>query len=176
MPTEMLAYGRGTRGSHSVLLQGQRIRYKAYVPFRRYAVEPTPSLMDVGVAIAEPVQSAGESRWSLRIGNYMEAAIRGLSRLASESPRQIRVAASPLTRAAAMDPWEVKNGRRIRLIEKKHREGLDLKEAAELARLKREVAAHMQIVAPRTSDVIDEMADRIEILKKKVAAKRGKKA
>jgi hypothetical protein len=176
MPTETLAYGLGTRGSHSVLLQAQRIRYKASVPFRRYALEQTPSFTDIGAAVAEPVQSAGESRWSVRIGNYMGEALEGLSRLASEFPRQTRVTASPLTRAAAMDPWKVKNGRRIRLIEKKHQQGLDQKEAAELARLKREVAAHMQIVAPRASDVIDEMADRIEILKKKVAAKRGKKA
>ena len=73
-----------------------------------------------------------------------------------------------------MDPWKVKNGRRIRLIEKKHREGLTEKETGDLKRLKAEFSEHMQAIAPRSSEVLDELAVQIEMIKAKVAKKRKK--
>jgi hypothetical protein len=74
-----------------------------------------------------------------------------------------------------MSPWEAKNRRRIRLIDKKYKVGLSIQETAELTRLKRDVAAHMEIIAPRTGEVLDEQIARIARLKqKKAQAKRGK--
>ena len=74
-----------------------------------------------------------------------------------------------------MDPWAAKNERRLRLIEKKHAEGLSLQEARELDRLKREVYNHLQSVDPRSTDVLDDIDSRLDSLKKKLEAKRGKK-
>lgn len=73
-----------------------------------------------------------------------------------------------------MDPWAAKNRRRIRLIEEKHEGSPTGREAEELARLKREVAAHMQVVAPHSTEVLDEMAARIERLKEKAEVEKGK--
>lgn len=175
MATEAPAYGRGTRGSHSVLIHGNRLRNRAGLTPRGFLVVSTSGHASEMDAITPPIQSFGGSPTSSSIDDYLISALSDYSGLISEQPKQIRVTASPETRAAAMDPWDAKNGRRIRLIEKKHREGLNEKEAAELARLKREVAAHMEVVAPRSTEVIDEIAGRIESLKKKAAAKRGKK-
>ena len=73
-----------------------------------------------------------------------------------------------------MNAWDEKKRRRARLINKKYSQCLDAREAAELDRLKRYVAAHMEIVAPRTGDVLDEQARRLERLKqKKAMAKKG---
>jgi hypothetical protein len=127
--------------------------------------EPTP-----------PIQTAGDSPTSQSIERYLSVVLAGFADLVSDLHGLIRMTASPEARAANMDPWTVKNGRRIRLVEKKHREGLNDKEEAELARLKREVYDHIQAVAPRPTDVLDEIEARIDKLKRKVEAKRGERA
>lgn len=74
-----------------------------------------------------------------------------------------------------MSAWDAKKRRRIRLINKKYSEGLDAREMAELDRLKSDVTAHMEIIAPRTGDLLDEQALRLQRLKqKKALAKEGK--
>lgn len=70
-----------------------------------------------------------------------------------------------------MDFWTAKNRRRIQLIEKKYGESLTDGEAEELARLKREVAAHMKVVAPRSTEVLDEISDFVARMRAKVAAR-----
>jgi hypothetical protein len=169
MPTETLAYGLGTRGSHSVLIHGRRLRTKAFAPLRRFSVDAGP---DAGLEFSAPVQSAGESQLSLRIENYLSSALVGFAELASESPMQIRMTASPAARAASMDPWRLKNRRRIRLIEKQHKGTLNAKETAELATLESQFSAHLKEVAPRSREVLDEFADYVARMKAKVAAKK----
>jgi hypothetical protein len=176
MPTELLAYGRGTRGSHSVLMHGRRLRTKAFAPLRSFSVENRPSFRAVRQEYAPPVQSAGESQLSLRIENYLSSVLGGLASLASASPMQIRMTASPAARAASMDPWKFKNRRRIRLIEKQHKGSLNAKETAELATLESQFSAHLKEVAPRSREVLDEFSDYIARMKAKVAAKKGIKS
>jgi hypothetical protein len=74
-----------------------------------------------------------------------------------------------------MDPWEAKNGRRIRLIKKKYRGGgLDEKETAELARLTSELAEHINHVSPRSTEAFEEFEDFVRQLRSEVEAKRRK--
>ena len=72
-----------------------------------------------------------------------------------------------------MDPWRLKNGRRIRLIEKKHKGGLTAREAAELATLETQFSAHLKEVAPRSREVLDDFSDYVARMKAKVAAMKG---
>ena len=73
-----------------------------------------------------------------------------------------------------MGAWDSKRRRRTRLINKKYSQGLDARETAELIRLKSDVAAHIEIIAPRTGDLLDEQALRLERLRqKKALAKKG---
>ena len=74
-----------------------------------------------------------------------------------------------------MGLWTVKNRLRIRLIQKKHREGLNAEESVVLEQLKREISVHAERVAPRSTEVIDEFEAYVRGLKKRVAAKRRKK-
>jgi hypothetical protein len=103
------------------------------------------------------VHSVGDSESSHRIDNYLRSALAKYVDLASETPNRIRMTSSSEVRAAQMDPWRAKNGRRIRLIKKKYRGGgLDAKETAELTRLSAEVADHVKHVAPRSTEALDE--------------------
>lgn len=124
------------------------------------------------VVLAAPAQSPTGSETGRRIQRYVERYLWWNLELASAPPSPAGVSSSPLARAATMSPWEAKNRRRIRLIDKKYKQGLNGQEAAELAKLKGEVAAHMQIVAPRTGEVLDEQAARLERLKRKKAQER----
>lgn len=172
MPTEMLTTRRGTRGSFAEVIYGRRLRTKAYIPLRRYSFDAAPWPAEEE-DYAPPVQSSGQSQASRRIEGYLGSAIASYSGLVSNSPKQIRMTASPSTRAAAMDPWKLKNRRRIRLIEKQHRGKLTTKEAVELATLEAQCSAHLREVAPRSREVLDEFSDYIERMKAKVAAKKG---
>jgi hypothetical protein len=145
---------------------------RAFVPLKLYSIESTPSL-NANQGPFVPVQSAGESKLSLRIENYLGSAIAEYSGLVSAPSKQIRMTASPEARAAAMDPWRQKNRRRIRLIEKKHNGGLNDREAAELATLESQFSAHLKEVAPRSREVLDEFSDFVARMKVKVAAKKG---
>lgn len=175
MATELLEGGRRTRGSHTVLNDEFRLRNRAGVPPQTFLVSETMPYVQEEEPIT-PLQTAGDSEPSRRIEYSLRSALASFTELASESPRRIRMTASPEAKAAHMDPWAAKNGRRIRLIEKKHREGLNAKETAELARLKREVSEHIRNIDPRSTEVLDDLAVRIEKLKKKAEAQRGKKA
>ncbi len=172
MPNETIAYGRVTRGSHTALPHGRRLRIEALVLLHGFAVDTPSTFASGGSEFVAPVQSAGESQPSLRIENYLGSALDGFADLASESPRQIRLTASPSARAAAMDPWRLKNRRRIRLIEKQHKGKLNEREMAELATLESQFSAHLKEVAPRSREVLDEFSDYVAKMKAKVAAKK----
>ena len=108
MATDTLSYGRGTRGSQTVLIHGRRLRMRAFAPLRRYSVDaPVAHIADRESLV--PVQSAGESKLSLRIENYLGTALDDYAGLVSDPPKQIRMTASPEARAATMDPWKQKN-------------------------------------------------------------------
>jgi hypothetical protein len=108
----------------------------------------------------------------LRIENYLGSALDGLSGLASGSLSQLRLTASPEAKAATMDPWRLKNQRRIRLIEKQHKGKLSERETAELTTLESQFSAHLKEVAPRTREVLDEFSEYVAKMKAKVAAKK----
>lgn len=65
------------------------------------------------------------------------------------------------------DEFEVKNRRRIQLIEKKYSGGLGEQEAAELLTLSREVSEYVRMIAVRSTDVFDHVSARIEKIKEK---------
>jgi hypothetical protein len=170
MPNELLSRDWMTAGSHSVLA----------IEMRRDETFPTP-LVTGGLpyeAEAEqsalPIQSAGESVSSRGLQKKLYSALAGFAELASQWLGQLWVTSSPGVRAANMDPWTAKNQRRIRLIVKKYQGGLGLEELAELARLQIEVDAHVERVAPRSTDVIDDFAEHVRKLKERAAAKKGK--
>ena len=71
-----------------------------------------------------------------------------------------------------MDPWRLKNRRRIRLIEKQHKGKLNERETAELATLESQFSAHLKEVAPRSREILNEFADYVAKMKAKVAAKK----
>jgi hypothetical protein len=121
----------------------------------------------------QPVQSIGNSIGSKELDNYLRTALASFSELASESPGQVRVMSSAEARNANMDPWAAKNRRRIRLIKLKHRGGLTAGQTAELARLKREIAAHVKHVAPRSSDRLEEFEDFVRKMRVRTQSKRG---
>ncbi len=120
----------------------------------------------------EPLQSVGDSESSHSIDNYLRSALAEYDDLVSETSKNIRMTSSPEARAAQMDPWEAKNGRRIRLIKKKYRDGLDAKETAELSRLSHEIAEHVNHVAPRSTEALDEFEDSVSQLRAKAERKR----
>lgn len=173
MATDVLGSGRQTRGSHTVVIDGLLMRNRAGI---------LPQTLLVSLArpypeeeAFEPVQSAGDSQQSHRLGNYLNFALAGLTELASEAPKRIRMTSSPKARAARMDPWKAKNGRRIRLVKKKYRGiGLDVEESAELTRLSSEVAEHISHVTPRSTEAIEEFEDFVGQLRAEVEAKRRK--
>jgi hypothetical protein len=78
---------------------------RAFAPLRRYSVDaPVARIADRESFV--PVQSAGESKLSLRIESYLGTALADYAGLVSDSPKQIRMTASPEARAATMDPWK----------------------------------------------------------------------
>ena len=95
--------------------------------------------------------------------------------LASVVARTIRVIASSEARAASMDPWKIKNDRRLDLIHLEFSVGLDFKQEAELEKLQREIYSHMQAIDPRPTESLDEIDARFEKMKERIEAKRGKK-
>ena len=148
------------------------------VPSCAGEITPTPSVNDEFPSEgddeqpARPIQSAGISLLSGGIQEKLYSALASFGELASQWLGQLWVTFSAGARAANMPPWAAKNQQRIRLIEKKHQEGLNAAESEDLARLKLEMSAHVQQVAPRSMDVIDEFAERIRKLKEKAAAKK----
>lgn len=172
MPTETLTSRRGTRGSFALVIYERRLNTKAYIPLQRYSFDAAlPSTEERD--FAPPVQSSGQSQVSRRIDDYLGSAIANYSGLVTNPPTQIRMTASPSTRATVMDPWKLKNRRRIRLIEKQRRGELTPKEAAELATLESQCSAHLKEAAPRSREVLDEFSDYVARMKAKVAAKKG---
>lgn len=143
-------------------------------PARWVFVMPYGPMYGASVS-ARPLQSAGCSSQSRRINSRLTSALADLRDAESKPPRQIRLISSRQLGAAPMDPWTAKNDRRLRLVEKKHAEGLTLRESRELDRLKREVYEHLQAVDPRPADDPDEIDQRFERLKKRIEAKKGKK-
>jgi hypothetical protein len=145
---------------------------------RRAGVVPQTLVYAVALAspeeeeYAEPVQSAGDSETSHSIDNYLRSALAEYDDLESETPKRIRMTSSPKARAAQMDPWRAKNGRRIRLIKKKYRGGLDAKETADLSRLTTEIAEHVKHVAPRSTEALEEFENYVSQLRAKAARKR----
>jgi len=172
MAVDTLAYGRGTRGSHTVLMHGRRLRTRASISLPRYSSYASSTPWRDDVESFAPIQSAGESPVSVSIENYLGSAIAEYDDLVSIAPKQIRLTASPATRTAAMDPWKAKNRRRIRLIEKRHKGRLNERETAELATLESQFSAHLQEVAPRSREVLDEFSDYVARMKAKVASKK----
>jgi hypothetical protein len=168
MLSELVARDRMTNESYAVIA----------IPMRVGEIASTPLVSDAFPVEAEaeeparPIQSAGSSLSSGGIQKKLYSALAGFAELASHWFTQLWVTYSPGVRAANMLPWTAKNLRRIRLIEKKHEEGLNAQESEELARLKREVSAHLQRVAPRSTDVVDEFAERVRKLTEKAAAKK----
>ena len=74
-----------------------------------------------------------------------------------------------------MDPWKVKNDRRLDLLTQKFSIGLDANKEAELERLKHEIYDRMQAIDPRPAEDLNEIDARFEKVKKRIEAKRGKK-
>jgi len=159
---------RMTLGSHTVVV----------IPTRVDEIAQTPLISGALLYVAEaeqpasPVQSAGDSPLSRGLRNKFYSALAGFAELASEWLRQMWVTSSSEARASNMDPWTAKNERRIRLIKKKHREGLDPKESAELARLKSEVSAHVKQVAPRSTEALEEFEEYVTQLRARAQKKK----
>lgn len=57
-----------------------------------------------------------------------------------------------------MDPWKVKNDRRLDLIRLKFSVGLDDEESAELESLKHEIYSYMQTIDPRQVKSVEDIA------------------
>ena len=174
MPDGLLTARKRTLGSHTVLLHSRRLKLRSTVQPRAYLAIASPSWVERLDAI--PIQSSADSPLFQSLDTYLGSVLADFGHLVSDATKQMRLISSAEARAANMDPWEIKNGRRIRLIEKKHREGLSAPESVELERLKREVYDHIQAIAPRSTEVLDEIDVRIENLKRKAVAKRGEKA
>jgi hypothetical protein len=174
MTTDLLEARPQIAGSAAVLADSYGVLHR--IPPSGYAQGAAGQATRRVYIIVTPIQTPADSAGGQELSEYIERDRHDRLQLVSEAARQLSVSSSRLTRAAVMNPWAAKNRRRIRLIETKHKEHLTEREAEELARLKREVAAHMQVVAPRSTEVLDEMSARIERLKKKVQAKRGKQA
>lgn len=124
--------------------------------------------------LAAPSQSPTGSDSGRRIESYVQQYLTRNLELASSPSSLAGVSYSPLARSATMNAWEAKKRRRNCLINKKYSEGLDARETTELDRLKSDVAAHIEAFSPRTGDVLDEQALRLERLRqKKVIAKKA---
>ena len=170
MLNELLVRNGMTVGSYTVVT----------MPIQTGDIPPTSLVSDGLPSHAEaeqtppPVQSAGSSALSGGLQKKLYSALADFADLASHWLWRLWFVSSPEVWAANMDPWTAKNQRRIRLIEKKHCKGLDAAESEELARLKREVSTHLQQVAPRSTDVIDEFEEHIRKLKENAATKRRK--
>jgi hypothetical protein len=164
-----------TSGSYVVLGESYGIRPRTrlsgylrnyHVPARKRSLARSRS---------EPVQTPGSSSFSRQLKDYLRQVLAENSALVSEAPKQISLTSSSSTRAATMDPWAAKNRRRIRLIEKKHKGVLNARESDELAKLDAQITAHVQQVAPRSREVLNDFADYVSKLKAKVAAKKEAK-
>lgn len=68
-----------------------------------------------------------------------------------------------------------KNKRRITLIQKKYSDGLTQEEIVELEKLEQEMSVYMEEHFPRSSEILDEMAERLAQLKEKIIEKRRNK-
>lgn len=77
--------------------------------------------------------------------------------------------------ACVTGTWEMKNERRLALIDKKFRTGLNPDEETELVRLKTEVFEHLQQVDPREAEDPAEIDARYERIKQRMIAKREMK-
>jgi hypothetical protein len=173
MPID-LEHSRLTAGSETVVynelaLRAKKSRYATWV-----IVMPYGSMYETLVS-ARPLQSEGWSSQSRDIAFRLASALADTCDAESESPRQIRMTSPRQLGAARMDPWTAKNERRLRLIEKKHAQGLSEQESLELERLKREIYEHVQAVDPRPTDVLDQIDSRLDSLKKRLEAKRARK-
>lgn len=175
MPTDLERY-RLTAGSETILYNGLALRAKVKARHATWEIVTPYGPMYAALAPARPLQSEGWSSQSRDIDSRLASALADIRAAESESPRQICLTSSRQLRAAQMDPWVAKNDRRLRLIEKKHAEGLSLQESRELDRLKREVYEHIQSVDPRPTDALDQIDSRLDALKKKLEARRGNKA
>ena len=175
MSTELLNIRTGTESSYTASPSDFEI--SAWVELE---TEPRGSISYVRSASTFepeplPVQTGGESEASQFIKVYLSDVLRAFSSLAYDSLRSLRMIASPEARAASMDPWKIKNDRRLDLIDLKFSVGLDAKKEAELEKLKHEIYDHKQAIDPRPTESLDEIDARFEKMKKRIDAKRGKK-
>src|SRR4051812_10444785 len=173
MPTDVAERAYKTRNSGTEQLRQYRIG--TWLPASGTAYTRREPSRGAHAFLAAPAQSPTGSEIGRRIVGYVERYLTRNLELASSPPTPAGVSSSPLARAATMGAWDAKKRRRTRLINKKYSQGLDAKETAELSRLKSDVAAHMEIIVPRTGDLLDEQALRLQRLKqKKALAKKGK--
>jgi hypothetical protein len=94
---------------------------------------------------------------------------------ASRTQERAALAAPENSKTRAADRWNVINGRRLELIEQKYKGGLDSDEADELEKLKREVYAYRQELAPRSTELLDAFDARVEKLRIKLIAEAAKR-
>lgn len=173
MPTDVAERARKTLNSGAE--QRRKYRFVPWIQASGVAYSRQVLSRRSYMALAAPAQSPTGSESGRLIEGYVERFLLRNRELASAPTQPAGVSSSPLARSAIMTPWDAKNWRRIRLIDKKYKQGLDVREAEVLARLKSEVATHIEIIAPRTGDLLDEQAARLERLnQKKSLAKKGK--
>ena len=72
-----------------------------------------------------------------------------------------------------MAGFKAKNRRRIELVKKKYREGLEAAEALELAALSLQVSSHIRRKHPRDTSAFEEFAAYVDGLKARIAARKG---
>ena len=175
MPTELISCGLRTEGSYLASPSDPEIEAWTQVGSRTWLAIPSVRSAPVYEPDLPPVQTVGNSEASHQIQKYLSEVLSGLAGLASGSLRMIRMIASPEARAASVDPWKVKNDRRLDLLTQKFSVGLDAKKEAELEKLKHEIYDHMQAIDPRPAEDLNEIDARFEKMKKRIEAKRGKK-
>lgn len=175
MPNELLLRAKATPGSQTLGYHEPELQRWANVLPQASPIRVAPRYEAVGEQIVLVIQSTGQSQSSRSLTDCLRSSLAGLTGLASEIARRISMISGDEVGIAEMGLWTVKNRLRIRLIQKKHREGLNAEESVVLEQLKREISVHAERVAPRSTEVIDEFEAYVRGLKKRVAAKRRKK-
>lgn len=70
------------------------------------------------------------------------------------------------------ESFKAKNDRRLRLVFKKHEQGLSVEESAELEEMDREVGEYMARKYPRDRTILDDFSAYVRSLKVKVESRR----
>ncbi len=175
MPTELLLRWTATPGSQTLGVHELESQTWANVVPLGSPIQGAAHDVKVGENMVLVTQSTGQSQSSRSLTDRLRGWLEGLAGLASEIPRRISMLSGDEARIAETGLWTVKNRLRIRLIQKKHREGLTAEESIVLEQLKREVSEHAERIAPRSMEVVDEFDAYVRKLKKRAVAKRRKK-